>query len=93
MSEYHSIPENKAKENAANIFNYANKINAVPLWFNEKKVEAIYLQRVLKQIETGVKHDVDHVVPLQSKLVCGLHTHQNLQILTQSENRHKSNDF
>ena len=34
---------------------------------------------------------VDHIVPLQSPLVCGLHVHDNLRVILAVDNASKAN--
>lgn len=68
-----------------------SKINAVPRWADAEKIKAVYRESARLSRETGVQHHVDHVVPLQSKLVCGLHWHENLAILSAVDNVRKGN--
>lgn len=37
------------------------------------------------------EYHVDHVIPVISRLVCGLHTHTNLRVISTSENSRKGN--
>ncbi|WP_241065494.1 hypothetical protein [Achromobacter insuavis] len=66
---------------------------ATPAWADRKKIRAIYDERDRIELETGVPHDVDHVVPLVNTLVCGLHCEANLRIVPAAVNRSKSNKF
>jgi len=70
--------------------------HATPKWLTpEHKVQirAMYLAARDLTRRTGVKHVVDHIVPLRSEVVCGLHVPWNLQILTHTANCAKSNIF
>jgi len=58
-----------------------------------KDVREIYIDAALKTLLEGVQYQVDHIVPVNHPLVCGLHVPANLQILTEEENREKSNNF
>lgn len=40
---------------------------------------------------TGVRFEVDHIVPLRSKVVCGLHNEHNLRVIPAIENNRKGN--
>ena len=64
-----------------------------PLWANDIAIKQIYKECFMVSIETGIQHHVDHIVPLQSKLVCGLHVEANLQILPAIHNSSKGNRY
>jgi DNA repair exonuclease SbcCD ATPase subunit len=78
---------NKELLAAYNVKRKAQKIKATPTWFEQErdKVDLIYV----KAREFGFH--VDHIVPLRSKKVCGLHTWANLQLLAPEINRAKGN--
>ena len=67
---------------------------ATPKWVgaDEKKaIRQLYLEAQRLTKLTGERYVVDHVYPLISDEVCGLHTLKNLRIMTQAENLIKSN--
>ena len=70
------------------------KRGQTPAWLTESEIEemaAIYVKASLLTKNTAVKHEVDHIYPLQGKNVSGLHVLANLKIITRSENRRKTN--
>ncbi|MBT9516715.1 MAG: hypothetical protein IV112_08475 [Methyloversatilis discipulorum] len=66
---------------------------ATPTWANREAMLAIYRQRDQLVAQTGIPHDVDHIIPLVSRYVCGLHCEFNLRAIPATENRRKSNRF
>jgi 5-methylcytosine-specific restriction endonuclease McrA len=68
--------------------------NATPKWLNDaQKMEIRLKYRLAIELSraTGVRHAVDHEIPLQGEDVCGLHVPWNLRVITQEENLKKSN--
>lgn len=57
----------------------------------DEEISLIYEQRKEITRATGCMYHVDHIVPLQHHLVCGLHVPWNLQIIPAHVNMSKSN--
>ncbi len=58
---------------------------ATPIWADLQSIGETYLEAAYMGL------DVDHIIPLQNKLVCGLHTWDNLQLLDPLKNNKKGN--
>lgn len=71
----------------------AARIKACPVWANLAEIRRIYQRAADMTRTTGIKHHVDHIVPLQGRSVCGLHVEQNLQVLPAKENLEKAFKF
>jgi hypothetical protein len=65
----------------------SSKFKATPPWFEKELVDVVYN----KAKEWGF--EVDHIVPLQGKTVCGLHCWANLQLLAKDINSSKRNHY
>lgn len=68
--------------------------DATPKWLSaEQRMEIRLKYRLAIELSraTGVRHAVDHEIPLQGEDVCGLHVPWNLRVITQDENLKKSN--
>lgn len=85
--------KNRHKVNEKKRRREATKLQATPSWADREKIEWFYAEAARLTLETGTQYHVDHIVPLKSKWVCGLHVHTNLQILTAVENQSKSNRY
>lgn len=75
---------------------HAAKLRAIPAWANQFFISEAYdLAHRRTVLKTGgvKKWHVDHIVPLISKVVCGLHVENNLQVIPGSLNMSKSNRY
>lgn len=91
ISEYNKqyAERNRGKRNAIQSKRRAVKKQATPIWADLKQIEQLYCESARNKHESHV----DHIIPLQNDIVCGLHVEINLQILTSGENGSKSNMF
>lgn len=78
---------NAGTVNAKNARRHAAKLQATPAWANRVEIRAIYEAAAL----LGPAFHVDHIVPLRSKRVCGLHCEANLRIIPAALNASKHN--
>lgn len=69
----------------------AKKRKATPAWADFAAMQAFYDLAELLTVESGMRYEVDHIVPLRSAIVCGLHNQFNLAVLPQAANRSKGN--
>lgn len=66
---------------------------AYPAWADDTLIAEFYALARLRTLMTGIPWEVDHIVPLNSDLVCGLHWEGNLQVIPAAANLAKSNDW
>jgi len=67
---------------------------ATPPWLTPKQkseIRQLYQIAITMTQTTGEQYVVDHIVPLRSDIVCGLHVAWNLRVITRAENLQKSN--
>ena len=86
-SEKKKRSNNKALYRAASVRYETAKLGRVPIWADLDKIKVVYKKA------SKLNFEVDHIVPLQSPIVSGLHVWYNLQLLEPSLNRSKSNKF
>ena len=85
---YAETPEGKAGNAAREGKRRAAKMNRTMSWTETKDIAELYA--FCQKLDD---HHVDHIIPLQGKLVSGLHVYDNLQIIPAAENHSKNNKF
>jgi hypothetical protein len=86
--------KNLPKYAANNAFRNKRMVDATPNWLTgcqRENMESYYKEARRLTEDTGVKHEVDHIVPIKGETVCGLHVPWNLQVIPKSQNISKGN--
>jgi hypothetical protein len=94
FSEYSRL--NKCKLNAKTRARQASKLQRTPAWVDSEElwlIKEVYSLAALRTKMFGFSWHVDHIVPLQGKLVSGLHTIANLQVIPAIINIAKANKY
>lgn len=79
--------ESTRRRQAAALLRTPKWLTVNDIWMMQ---EAYKLARLRTKI-TGISWHVDHVLPLQGKIVSGLHTPYNLQVIPAKQNLEKAN--
>lgn len=89
------VKENAATCRARYKAYMARKQRAMPAWADDFLIQQFYdcCTERNKLLTGGVKWHVDHMVPLNSPRVCGLHVQDNLAVIPQRVNLSKANRF
>ena len=89
LSEIQKIYDSLA---LANINRYKLQKKATPKWASKKYIR-LFNKLAKESSKNGIKYEVDHIIPITHKKVCGLHCEFNLQIISKEENSKKRNSF
>lgn len=71
-------------------------LQRIPVWqteFDELKIKCIYSVAAMLSKVNNEPWTVDHIIPLQGKIVSGLHVPSNLQVMRARENEAKRNKY
>ena len=88
--------DNPEKVRANCIYRRVSKMHRTPAWLTADDhwlIEQAYELAVVRTKIFGFSWHVDHVIPLQGRLVSGLHVPTNLQVIPAVENIRKANRF
>jgi hypothetical protein len=71
----------------------ASQKQRTPKWADLKAIKAFYDTSQWVTEVTGLEHHVDHIIPLNGRLVSGLHVAENLRVLPGPENLAKGSKY
>lgn len=88
--------DNPDRHNAKYARRRSAKLKRTPTWLTNEDhslIEAKYAMAKWLGEVVGIPYHVDHIVPLQGKLVSGLHTPDNLAVVRATDNLRKHNKY
>jgi hypothetical protein len=99
--EYHNANERKNRKQphrrvtraAERMARIASQLQRTPKWVDLKAIKKFYDVSHWMTEVTGIEHHVDHILPLNGRLVSGLHIAENLRVLPGPENLAKGSKF
>lgn len=80
---------NKARKNLHTSIRRAALRRATGPWTDKDAIYELYVIAEKLSSATGEPHEVDHIIPLQGAIICGLHCSWNLQVIPRTLNRSK----
>ena len=86
--------QNPEKASFTSMKRYTKRLQRTPKWLSQGdwiKIKWAYTLASQMTKSSGIKYEVDHIIPLQGENVSGLHVPWNLKILTKTENCSKGN--
>ena len=86
------IEKNREKINVYNAARQRKNRDQMPSWADMEKIKEFYKMAAHLRT-TGLSVDVDHIVPIVSKSVCGFHCESNLEIVYSIDNSKKGNSW
>jgi hypothetical protein len=85
--------ENSWRNNVRIAKRKAALLKATPEYADHDRIAEIYETAKELSMILGISMQVDHIIPLQSKIVCGFHVENNLRIVDKYTNGKKSNHY
>ena len=86
--------ENEEKVTAKTARYRSAKLKRTVPWSDSVAIDFVYFSAgVIAKFYGGCKPVVDHIIPLQGKLVSGLHVAENLQLISATQNAEKGNNY
>ena len=82
---------NKSKVNSDTAMRFAKRQRATVKWANRFFIDEAYSLAQLRESVTGLEWHVDHIIPIRSDLVSGLHCESNLRVILADDNMSKGN--